>query len=170
MGNNICGGCDATYIFVTSKQIYLLSKHYKTMKTNQFFNQVRQMLLAIVCLAVFAPLASCVNDDEPTASVEYYLQVESRNKLESVNGISPSSKDDMLGHLTSEMREKIHDVYPVPDPVGADVQVLVACDEVYQRYLTMDLKSDCDCVAVLCRVKKEGGIVRQTVNLKTYRL
>lgn len=140
------------------------------MKTNQFFNQVRQMLLAIVCLAVFAPLASCVNDDEPTTSVEYYLKVESRNKLESVNGISPSSKDDMMGHLTNEMREKIHDVYPVPDPVGADVQVMVACDEVYQRYLTMDLKSDCDCVAVLCRVKKEGGIVRQSVNLKTYRL
>lgn len=139
------------------------------MKTNQFFNQLRQMMLAIVCLAVFAPLASCVNDDEPTTSVEYYLQVESRDRLESVAGYSPSAKSDMLGHLTDEMRSKIHDVYPVPDPVGADPLVMGACDEVYQRYMASGLSAECDCVTVLYRVRKTGGIVRQSTKLKTYR-
>ena len=139
------------------------------MKTNQFFNQLRQMMLAIVCLAVFAPFASCVNDDEPTTSVEYYLQIESRDRVESVAGVAPSAKNDMLGHLTSEMRDKIHDVYPVPDPVGADTQVMVACDEVYQRYMSSGLKADCDCVTVLYRVRKTGDIVRQSTKLKTYR-
>lgn len=140
------------------------------MKTNQFFNQLRQMLLAIVCLAVFAPLASCVNDDEPTTSVEYYLQLEPRNMLGTVNGISPSPKDDLLGHLTEEMRSRIRDVYPVPDPVGADTQVLLACDEVYRQYLSYDdMKSDCDCVATLYRVRTSSGIVKQSVKLKSYR-
>lgn len=139
------------------------------MKTNQFINQLRQMLLAIVCLAVFAPFASCVNDDEPTTSVEYYLQLEPRNTLGSVAGHSTSPKEDLLSHLTEEMRNRIRDVYPVPDPVGADTQVLVACDEVYRQYLSYDVKSDCDCVATLYRVRTNSGIVKQSVKLKSYR-
>lgn len=139
------------------------------MKTNQFFNQFRQMMLAIVCLAVLAPMTSCVNDDEPTTSVEYYLQVESRTTVGTVNGISPSTKDDMQGHLTNEMRERIHEVYPVPDPVGADTQVMGACDDVYHRYQDSGLKSECNCNTILYRVRKEGGIVRQSTKLKTYR-
>ena len=55
-----------------------------------------------MCLTAFAPFASCVNDDEPSTSVEYYLQIEYRNTLGTVNGISPSAKDDMLGLLVKE--------------------------------------------------------------------
>lgn len=135
-----------------------------------FYSLMRRLTMALVCLAALASMASCASDDEPDAPcIDYYLIIESRVPIKSVGDIAPAPKGNMIGILTSQMKKKIKEVYPVRDMQGDDTGVMVVCDEVYREYQDANIQSNCECVAILYRARMSGDIVRGSVKLKTYR-
>ena len=139
------------------------------MKQNHFFSQLRRFFLALMCIGMLAPLASCVSEDEPETSIDYYLQIESRVPIKSMGDIAPAPKGNMIGILTSEMKKKIREVYPVRDMQGADPDVMMACDQIYREYQEANIQTNCECVAVLYRARMSGDIIKKSVKLKSYR-
>lgn len=139
------------------------------MKQNQFFSLMRRVMMALVCLAVLAPMTSCTSEDEPETGIDYYLQIESRVPIKSVGDIAPAPKGNMIGILTSEMKKKIKEVYPVRDMQGADPYVMMACDEIYREYQESNMQTNCECVATLYRARMSGDIIKGSVKLKSYR-
>lgn len=137
--------------------------------TTHFTCLMRRLMMALVCFALLATMASCTSEDEPEVGIDYFLQIESRVPIKSVGDIAPAPKGNMIGILTSQMKKKIKEVYPVRDMQGDDTGVMVVCDEVYREYQDANIQSNCECVAILYRARMSGDIVRGSVKLKTYR-
>lgn len=135
-----------------------------------FYSLMRRLTMALVCLAALASMASCASDDEPDAPcIDYYLIIESRVPIKSAGGIAPPPKGNMIGILTSLMKKRIREVYPVRNLQGDDTDVVIACDEVYREYQEANIQTNCECVAVLYRAQMTGDIVRGSVKLRCYR-
>ncbi len=123
------------------------------------------MLCALMAVGAMLTATSC-GDDEPAATViNYYVDVEERFLI---NG--NSDLNDRYYNPRDLMEEVIHTTYPTPDAQGNDQAVIAACDELYQRYLSMyqGREDHLTCIMHLTRVKLEGTIVRQSERLRTY--
>lgn len=145
-----------------------------TLKNVRFMEKVSlKTLLRRLAIAIFTALSllglgSCNADDEPDCGIDYYFSIQPRCRIYRRGGLPPAPKEDMIGKLTTQMRTRIREVYPVRDQKGNDAAVLVICDEIYRSYLESGLKSNTECVATLYRARMEGTIVRQSTKLKTY--
>lgn len=149
--------------------IYYLNIFIVMKQITHLINLMRRLKTAFVCFAVLATMASCTSDDEPEVGIDYYLQIESRVPIKSSGGIAPPPKGNMIGILTSEMKKRIKEVYPVRDMQGDDTGVMIVCDEVYRDYQDANIQTNCECVAILYRARMSGDIVKGCVKLKTYR-
>lgn len=125
-----------------------------------------RLLLPLLLLALTAALTACGNDDEPKGiTVDYYLEVEEEFL---VNGLVDHT-DRYYSPITL-MKEVIRTAYPKPDATGKDDAVILACDNLYQRYLEMytGKAEHLTCLVHLVRASMDGDIVKQSVRLKTY--
>ncbi len=129
----------------------------------------RLVVVAVAVVAVFSllSLGSCAND-EPDIYIDYYLTIQSKERIFRRGGLPPDPKEDVIGKLITDMRTKIKDVYPVPNMEGNDGAVLVLCDEIYRQYLETGFRDHTECVAILYRARMQGGIIRQSTKIKTY--
>lgn len=137
-------------------------------KTIFNFSTLKRMMFMLLCLVTVTVFTSCESADEPEVAIDYYLTIESRVPLK--NTISPRA--NMMGQITTSMKEAIHEAYPVPNLQGDDVAVLVACDEAYSYYRSAyPGGAQCtECVAKLYRARMQGKVVKQSVAIKTYSL
>ena len=126
-----------------------------------------RLLLPLVFIAMTATLTSCGNDDdEPKGpSIQYYLEVEEEFL---VNGVVDHT-DRYYSPITL-MKEAIHTAYPKPNTTGADETVILACDNLYLRYIEMytGKAEHLTCLVHLVRASMSGEIVKQSERLKTY--
>ena len=129
-------------------------------------NQCRLLLLmAITMAAMTAVLSSCGKDDEPTTTIDYYLEVEEEFLVDGV----VDHTDRYYSPITL-MKEAMRKAYPTPNATGDNDAVIKACDELYQRYIEMyDCKAEhLTCLVHLVRATKSGDIVKHNERLKTY--
>lgn len=139
------------------------------MKQYHFFSLMRRAMLALLCLGSLVVFNSCVSEDEPETGIDYYLLIESRVAIKGSGDIAPPPKGNLIGIITSRMREKIQTVYPVRNMQGDDVAVLVVCDELYREYQEANIQTNCECVASLYRARMSGTIVKQSTKIRSYR-
>ena len=114
-----------------------------------------------------AMLSSCGKDDEPTSSIDYYIEVEEQFL---VNGAVDHT--DRYYSPVTLMKEAIRNAYPEPNDIGDDEAVIRACDELQQRYISMYMNKGehLTCLMHLVRAHKSGDIVKQSERLKTYNI
>ena len=130
------------------------------------FNTSRMLFLSLAVIAMAALFTSCGKDDEPSGpTIKYYLEVEEEFLVDG----SVDHTDRYYSPITL-MKEAIRNAYPNPNANGDDNAVIRACDELYQRYLTMyDNKAEhLTCLVHLIRATMDGDIVKQSIPLKTY--
>ena len=122
------------------------------------------MLLMLAVNGAFIVLTSCSNDDEPQ-TIGYYLNVEEEFL---VNG-SEDHTDRYYSPVTM-MNEVIKTAYPKPTANGDDDKVIAACDELYQRYISMysGKAEHLTCLIHLMRANLQGDIVKQSEIIRTY--
>ena len=122
------------------------------------------MLLMLAVNGAFIVLTSCGNDDEPQ-TIGYYLKVEEEFL---VNG-SEDHTDRYYSPVTM-MNEVIKTAYPKPTVNGDDDKVIAACDELYQRYISMysGKAEHLTCLIHLMRANLQGDIVKQSEIIRTY--
>lgn len=132
---------------------------------NHHFNHCRLLLLSLVFIATAAMLSSCGNDDEPTSTIDYYLEVEEEFLVDGA-----VDHTDRYYNPITLMREAIRTAYPDPDAKGNDEAVIKACDELQIRYYSMyESKAEhLTCLVHLVRASMSGTIVKQSERLKTY--
>ena len=125
----------------------------------------RKLSLALLLLLPLVAFTSCGDDDEPTSSIDYYLEVEEEFLVDG----AVDHTDRYYSPITLT-REAIRKAYPEPNAQGDDEAVLNACNEVYLRYIAMyDGKAEhLTCLYHLVRATKSGDIVKQGERLKTY--
>ena len=125
-----------------------------------------RLLLPLLLLALTATLTACGSDDEPKGNtIDDYLEVEEEFLV-----------DGMVDHTDRYyspivlMKEAIRTAYPKPDATGKDDAVILACDNLYQRYLQMytGKAEHLTCLVHLVRTTMNGDIVKQSERLKTY--
>ena len=123
------------------------------------------VLFAILLALPLTVLTACGDDDEPTTSIDYYLEVEEEFLVDGA-----VDHTDRYYSPVVLMKEAIRNVYPKPNAQGADDVVINACDELYQRYIGMyDGKAEHHtCLFHLVRATKSGDIVKQGERLRTY--
>ena len=113
-----------------------------------------------------ALITSCGDDDEPKGpSIKYYLEVEEEFLVDG----SVDHTDRYYSPITL-MKEAIQTAYPKPNATGADETVILACDNLYQRYHEMykGKAEHLTCLVHLVRASMDGDIVKQSERLKTY--
>ena len=130
---------------------------------------LRMLLLSLLCIVSVTVFTSCTSEDEPETSIGYYLAVKPRTAIYQRGALPPGAKEFLIGNLTLQMKEKIHEVYPVQNMKGNDAAVLVACDEVYDMYKQSGQQHNAECVATLYRALMSGTIVKKSIPIKTYR-
>lgn len=126
----------------------------------------RKPLLALLLILPLAAFTSCGDDkDEPTATIDYYLEVEEEFLVDGT-----IDHTDRYYNPVTLMREAIRKAYPEPNAQGADETVIAACDEVYLRYIGMynGKAEHLTGLFHLVRATKSGDIVKQGERLKTY--
>ena len=123
------------------------------------------VLFAILLALPLTALTACGDDDEPTTSIDYYLEVEEEFLVDGA-----VDHTDRYYSPVVLMKEAIRNVYPKPNAQGTDDVVINACDELYQRYIGMyDGKAEhLTCLFHLVRATKSGDIVKQGERLRTY--
>ena len=124
----------------------------------------RTMILMFAVTGALIALSSCGKDDEPQ-TIGYYLDVEEEFL---VNG-SEDHTDRYYSPVTL-MKEAIQTAYPKPNVNGDDDKVIAACDELYQRYISMytGKAEHLTCLIHLMRANLDGEIVRQSEIIRTY--
>lgn len=129
-------------------------------------NILRKLSFALLLILPLMAFTSCGDDkDEPTTTIDYYLEVEEEFLVDG----AVDHTDRYYSPITLT-REALRKAYPEPNAQGADEAVSNACDEVYARYITMyDGKAEhLTCLYHLVRATKRGDIVKQGERLKTY--
>lgn len=127
---------------------------------------MRQLAFALLLLLPLVAFTSCGDDkDEPTSTIDYYLEVEEEFLVDG----AVDHTDRYYSPITLT-REALRKAYPEPNAQGDDEAVINACNEVYSRYITMyDGKAEhLTCLYHLVRATKSGDIVKQGERLKTY--
>ena len=128
----------------------------------------RLLFLSMLFIAAASSLSSCSSVDEPETAIDYYLSIESRVPIKNTH----DARANMMGQVSNNMREAIHDVYPIRDLDGNDAAVIQACDEAYSYYRSAYPagQQNTECVLKLYRARMQGTIVKQSVAIKTYRM
>lgn len=155
--------------FLKTNLIIINHKQPKHMN-KKIFNPrtLKRMMFMLLCLVTLTMFTSCESAEEPEVAIDYYLTIESRVPLK--NTMWP--RGNMMGQITSRMKQAIHDVYPIPNLQGDDVAVMIACDEAYSYYREAYPAGaqSTECVAKLYRAHMQGKIVKRSVAIKTYSL
>jgi hypothetical protein len=138
------------------------------------FNLWRLLLAVMLVGAMTTYLASC-GDDEPM-DVDYYLDIQSTEAFKNAaadeqQGTASSSTTSVIYTSITRLQNALATAYPVRDTKGNDAAVISACDEVYRSYIESQgvIDGPVVCVVSLCKVRLEGGLVRSSIQLKTYR-
>lgn len=138
------------------------------MKHLSISDLLRLLPLALMCLVSALILTSCESNDEPDMCIDYYLTIESRVPLR----YTMDPRADMMFKITKQMKNAIDEVYSKHDMTGNDLQVIVACDYVFEQYCQTYVPGyqSSQCVLLLYRARRVNGLIRQSVKLKAYRL
>ena len=131
-----------------------------------FFQLCSVLLLSFAFISTITALTSCGNDDEPGGMViKYYIEVEEEFLVD-----GSTSHTDRYYNPVTLLKEAISTAYPKPNTTGDDTAVIMACDELHQRYFNMyNQKGEhLTCLVHLVRATMEGSIVRGSERLKTY--
>ena len=127
--------------------------------------QWRSLLLALLFILPLSALTSCGDDDEPTTTIDYYIEVEEEFLVDGT-----IDHTDRYYSPVTLMREALRKAYPEPNAQGADQAAITASAEGNHRYNSMyDAKAEhLTCLFHLVRATKSGDIVTQGERLKTY--
>ena len=125
----------------------------------------RTLFLILAIAGVMTALTACGNDDEPDMTIGYFIEVEEEFL---VNGAQDHT--DRYYSPVTMMKEVISTAYPKPTVNGDDDAVIQACDELYQRYISMynGKAEHLTCLMHLVRAHLSGSIVKQSERIRTY--
>ena len=126
----------------------------------------RWLQCALLLAGMMMAFTACGDDDEPkTQGIDYYIEVEEEFL---VDGLVDHT--DRYYSPVTMMKETIRNVYPKRTANGADEEVIAACDQLYQRYLTMytGKAEHLTCLIHLVRAEMKGDVVKQSERLKSY--
>ena len=142
-----------------------LDSYFLIMKYH--FNTRRLLLLSLTIIMATVMLSSCGKDDEPSSTIDYYIEVEEQFL---VNGAVDHT--DRYYSPVTMMKEVIRNVYPEPNAIGDDDAVIKACDELQERYISMykNKGEHLTCLMHLVRAHKSGDIVKESERIKTYNI
>jgi len=130
---------------------------------------LRLLLFSVMCALMLPMGTSCNDNEEPDISIGYYLTIQPLIPIYTIGDFHPSAHGDIIGKITSQMKQQIDKVYPVPDLQGNDGAVIMACDSVYAMYDQSNMQSNASCVATLYRARMSGIVVKKSQPLKVYR-
>ena len=74
---------------------------------------------------------------------------------------------DMMFKITKQMKNAIDEVYSKHDMTGNDLQVIVACDYVFEQYCQTYVPGyqSSQCVLLLYRARRVNGLIRQSAQM-----
>lgn len=138
------------------------------MKQTSIFKSLRFFIISLLCVFSASVFTSCENSDEPMTTIDYYVSIESKALLHN----SADPRGDQMVTVTNQMNDAIFGAYPIQTSYGNDAGVLQACDEAYNNYRKFypSGAQSSQCVLKLYRARMEGGVIKQSVALKSYSL
>lgn len=131
------------------------------------YSNLWRVLFAMLIVLPLTALTACGDDDEPTTTIDYYVEVEEEFLVDGAVDHTDRYYSPVV--LT---KEAIRNAYPKPNAQGDDDAVTKACDELYLRYIDMyDGKAEhLTCLYHLVRATKSGDIVKSSERLRTYNI